>query len=73
MSVMNLNCFQDKTAKYDHINKVVKQDLQGPIKNILVYIENQTISHNFISNTHFTFDAGTGIVLSDHFVKLISW
>ncbi|XP_035302915.1 glyceraldehyde-3-phosphate dehydrogenase-like isoform X2 [Cricetulus griseus] len=74
VSVMDLICHLEKTAKYDGMKKMVKQASQEPLKGILGYTEDQVVSHDFNSGIqHSAFDDGDGMTLNDNFVKLNSW
>jgi len=61
-------------ASYDAIKAAVKAAAEGPMKGILGYTEDQVVSSDFMtSNLSSIFDAGAGISLNEHFVKLVSW
>uniref|UniRef100_A0A8C6UHT9 Glyceraldehyde-3-phosphate dehydrogenase n=1 Tax=Neogobius melanostomus TaxID=47308 RepID=A0A8C6UHT9_9GOBI len=48
--------------------------LEKPVSRIVLSVSSQVVSTDFNGDTHSSiFDAGAGIALNDHFVKLVSW
>ena len=74
VSVVDLTVKLSKPASYEEICGKMKEAAEGPLKGILGYTEDEVVSTDFIHDTHSSiFDAGSGIGLSDTFVKLVSW
>jgi len=52
----------------------VKAAADGEMKGVLGYTDEQVVSTDFTtSNFSSIFDAGAGISLNEHFVKLVAW
>ncbi|MBU0676755.1 MAG: type I glyceraldehyde-3-phosphate dehydrogenase, partial [Verrucomicrobia bacterium] len=74
VSVVDLTCRLDKPASYEDIKKAMKKASEGALKGILGYTEDSVVSSDFIGDSRTSvFDAGAGISLNDHFVKVVSW
>ena len=74
VSVVDLTVKLEKPASYETICAKMKEAAEGDLKGILGYTEDEVVSTDFIHDTHSSiFDAGSGIGLSDTFVKLVSW
>ena len=74
MSVVDLTCRLDKAASYDDVKAAMKSASERAMKGILGYTEDDVVSSDFIGETCTSvFDAGAGISLNPHFVKVISW
>merc|ERR1712146_693559 len=74
VSVVDLTCRLEKSAKYEEIVAAVKAAADGPMKGILDWTEEEVVSTDFVScKASSIFDVGAGISLNDNFVKLVSW
>lgn len=74
VSVVDLTCRLEKAASYEDVKAAMKAASEGPLKGILGYTEDSVVSSDFNGDPHASiFDAGAGISLNDHFVKVVSW
>ena len=74
VSVVDLTCRLEQAATYDAIKTAVKKASENELKGILAYTEESVVSTDFIHDAHSSiFDAGAGIMLNEHFVKLVAW
>lgn len=74
VSVVDLTCRLEKPTNYDEICKAVKRASENEMKGILGYTEDAVVSSDFYTDSRTSiFDAKAGIMLNDHFVKLVAW
>jgi glyceraldehyde 3-phosphate dehydrogenase len=74
VSVVDLTCSLKTPTTYDEICKAIKDASEGELKGILGYTEDMVVSSDFLGDARTSiFDAKAGIMLNDHFVKLVSW
>ena len=74
VSVVDLTCKLSHTTDYDTIKKVVKEACRTNMKGIMSYTDEPVVSTDFVHDPHTSiFDATAGIMLNDHFVKLVAW
>lgn len=74
VSVVDLTCRLEKATTYDEICTAIKDASENEMKGILGYTEDLVVSSDFYTDPRTSiFDAKAGIMLNEHFVKLISW
>ncbi len=74
VSVVDLTCRLEKPATYEEIKAKMKEASEGELKGILGYTEDAVVSSDFIGDPRTSiFDADAGIMLSETFVKVVSW
>ncbi len=74
VSVVDLTCRLKKATTYEEICRVVKRASEHEMKGILGYTEDAVVSSDFYTDERTSiFDAKAGIMLNDHFVKLVAW
>ncbi len=74
VSVVDLTVRLEKATTYEDICAKVKEASETSMKGILGYTEDMVVSSDFLGDARTSiFDAKAGIMLNDHFVKLVSW
>ena len=74
VSVVDLTCRLEKATTYEEIKAAMKKASEGELKGILGYTEDAVVSTDFLDEKRTSvFDANAGIMLNEHFVKLVSW
>ena len=74
VSVVDLTCRLEKSATYEEICEALKNASENEMKGILGYTEDAVVSSDFETDSRTSiFDAKAGIMLNEHFVKLVSW
>ena len=74
VSVVDLTVSLEKSTNYDDICAAIKNASENELKGILGYTNEMVVSSDFIGDSHTSiFDEKAGIMLNDHFVKLVSW
>ena len=74
VSVVDLTVSLATKTTYEEICKAIKEASEGELKGSLGYTDGAVVSSDFLGDPHTSiFDEKAGIMLNDHFVKLVSW
>lgn len=74
VSVVDLTVNLKKSTTYEAICEAIKKASEGPMAGILGYTDEAVVSSDFLGDSRTCiFDAGSGIMLTDTFVKLVAW
>lgn len=74
VSVVDLTVRLGKATSYEQICAALKEASETNLKGILGYTNEQVVSSDFVGDCRTSiFDERAGIMLNDHFVKLVSW
>lgn len=74
VSVVDFTVKLNRATSYEAVKEVMKHQAENELKGILGYTEDEIVSSDINGNACTSvFDAGAGIMLSDKFLKVVSW
>ncbi|EPX63279.1 NAD-dependent glyceraldehyde-3-phosphate dehydrogenase [Cystobacter fuscus DSM 2262] len=74
VSLVDLSVVLSKNATVDAINDAFKKAAEGPLKGVLQYNDEQTVSVDYNGNPHSSiFDSTNTMVMGDNLAKVMAW
>jgi glyceraldehyde 3-phosphate dehydrogenase len=74
VSMVDLTARLEKSASVDDINAAFKKAAEGPMKGVLAYADEPTVSIDYSTDPHSSiYDSLATQVLGDRFVKVFAW
>lgn len=74
VSVVDFTVKLNRATSYEAVKEVMKHQAENELKGILGYTEDEIVSSDINGNACTSvFDAGAGLMLSDKFLKVVSW
>jgi glyceraldehyde 3-phosphate dehydrogenase len=74
VSVIDLTARLRKPATYEQVCQTVKRASETTMRDIVAYYDEDVVSADFIGDTYTcNFDAKSGIMIDDDFIKLLAW
>lgn len=74
VSVVDFTVKLKEATSYEAVKEVMKHQAENELKGILGYTEDEIVSSDINGNACTSvFDAGAGLMLSDKFLKVVSW
>lgn len=74
VSVVDLTVNLGRPTSYENLKQTIKQASENGLSGILGYTEDPIVSNDLLGESCTSvFDAGAGMALNDHFMKLVAW
>ncbi|MTG97619.1 MULTISPECIES: type I glyceraldehyde-3-phosphate dehydrogenase [Myroides] len=74
VSTVDLTVKLGKETSYEEVMAVLKKASENELKGVMLYVEDDVVSQDFVSNTHTCIvDSKAGIGLNSTFFKFVAW